>query len=377
MQATQAGPAAHGHSATGRVPQLDSIRGIAATTVVLHHLWDITQFRDPPWYLVPFTAGREAVILFFVLSGYVLSLPYWRGRQPPYPVYFVRRCFRIYVPFAAALALSAVGCAFFYRNHLPLTAFYYRTWQQPVTLSLFAHQLLMPDDGRLNGAIWSLRYEMEMSILFPFVCALLAWTKRYYWILVVILLRVAEMALAHSALAKRNMLADDLSSLLYYALFFVVGAVLARDRGSLNRRVFLLPTVAVWCGFLLSFALYFNSMFGHLTTPPRDLLTMMGAAGFILLVQDPRLTVGLHTVTAQYLGRISYSMYLVHYTVIFALFDLLYGRIPTPALIAACLIVTLGLSHLFCIGVEEQALVAGRRVSNRVAEWLQARRAAA
>ena len=55
--------------------------------------------------------GAEAVILFFVLSGFVLSLPAVDGRPQSYFTFVTRRIFRIYVPYLAALAVS-VAAAF-------------------------------------------------------------------------------------------------------------------------------------------------------------------------------------------------------------------------------------------------------------------------
>ena len=74
-----------------RYVELDSLRGLAALIVVLHHvlyLWETdTQpasaacrfFLD---LINPF--GFEAVILFFVLSGFVLSLPAVDGKPQTY-----------------------------------------------------------------------------------------------------------------------------------------------------------------------------------------------------------------------------------------------------------------------------------------------------
>jgi peptidoglycan/LPS O-acetylase OafA/YrhL len=95
-----------------RIEQLDSVRGLAALSVVLcHHLiayprfWDAYVFGPqgnktglffPPVYIL--WAGHSAVVLFFVLSGYVLFLPTLQHRQPTYGKYLIKRFCRIYLP---------------------------------------------------------------------------------------------------------------------------------------------------------------------------------------------------------------------------------------------------------------------------------------
>src|ERR1700722_527969 len=106
-----------------RIEYLDSLRGLAATQVVINHSFLIfpilySAFSREPitnrvvWVLVytPFHLfwdGAEAVTFFFVLSGFVLALPYFNGRAPFYPSYLVRRFFRIYVPYIIVVTLSA------------------------------------------------------------------------------------------------------------------------------------------------------------------------------------------------------------------------------------------------------------------------------
>jgi peptidoglycan/LPS O-acetylase OafA/YrhL len=359
-------PAARAHATTGRVTQLDAIRGIAAVTVVCHHWWAISQFHPPPWIFLPLLTGREAVILFFVLSGYVLSLPIWSGRQLPYPEYIIRRIFRIYIPFVFALALSALGCKIFYGTHLPLTSFYQTTWQTPLTASLFARELLMPPNSVLNGAIWSLRYEMEVSIVFPFLCAFLLRTGRYAWLILCILLRIADWSLVHGYFGGPNIAAINLGRFFYFSIFFIIGATLARERIPLARLITHIPKPALWAFFLVALALYCNTMFARTGVPTSDFFTMLGASAVIILVQDPRLKLGLNSTIPQYLGRISYSMYLVHYTVLFAVFDLAYPTVPIIGLAFLSGIATLIVSHLFCIFIEEPSHAAGKRLSNRL-----------
>lgn len=81
MAGSRAASAAHEEAtlqarSTGRrIYQLDALRGLAAVVVVAHHTRLVEHGLIPPWYLAPLFAGPEAVSLFFVLSGFVLSLP--------------------------------------------------------------------------------------------------------------------------------------------------------------------------------------------------------------------------------------------------------------------------------------------------------------
>lgn len=160
-----------------RLVQLDALRGLAAMVVVLHHVRHLFVSDAPSTFLLPFFTGNKAVILFFVLSGYVLGLPYWAGRQSSYGKYLVRRFCRIYLPYLGAMLLAILIGSHLLYAQLPLNHWFYRTWHTPLTFGLIARQALFlthnNDTSAINTAFWSLRYEMEMSIVFPVVCYLL------------------------------------------------------------------------------------------------------------------------------------------------------------------------------------------------------------
>jgi peptidoglycan/LPS O-acetylase OafA/YrhL len=74
-----------------RFSELDAIRGLACLQVLFLHFRDmwLVERTLPPiesrvlHLLRPFYGGHEAVVLFFLLSGLVLSLPYIHKRQQP------------------------------------------------------------------------------------------------------------------------------------------------------------------------------------------------------------------------------------------------------------------------------------------------------
>src|SRR5215831_9998315 len=59
--------------------------------------------------------GYEAVILFFVLSGFVLTLQLepqnGRSSAPRYLRYLIRRLTRLYLPYALVMSVAVVLCA--------------------------------------------------------------------------------------------------------------------------------------------------------------------------------------------------------------------------------------------------------------------------
>jgi peptidoglycan/LPS O-acetylase OafA/YrhL len=120
----------------GRLHHLDSLRGIAAVVVMLHHWRDMFTVSPVTLFLVPAFAGPNSVKLFFVLSGFVLSLPYWCGRQSSYDKYLVRRICRIYLPYAGAVVIAVIVGSRLLNSSLPLTPWFYHTWHEPFTTKL-------------------------------------------------------------------------------------------------------------------------------------------------------------------------------------------------------------------------------------------------
>ena len=114
-----------------RIVALDGLRGVAAIMVLLHHaLLMLPVFADYEWYSkVPahispgkflllctplrlVWAGQERAIMFFVLSGFVLSLPWLSGKPQSYGRFLLGRFCRIYPPYIAAMALAALASVF-------------------------------------------------------------------------------------------------------------------------------------------------------------------------------------------------------------------------------------------------------------------------
>lgn len=140
--------------------KLDAIRGFAAFYVVIHHFFQSTHLLPKSIEKIFFSFGQEAVILFFLLSGFVIYLSSHRISKGSFRSYFIKRFRRIYFPFIVAIALSAV--IFLLNGSFDK----YFSWRE-----LFGNLFLLQDFSTLKPGIW----------VRPFLGNLPLWSLSYEW----------------------------------------------------------------------------------------------------------------------------------------------------------------------------------------------------
>ena len=357
-------------------PELDALRGLAALFVVLghfFHLWDPQALSRRTRFLlngvfVPAFNGRSSVTLFFLLSGFVLTLPYKRANELPYPTFLLRRLARIYLPYLAALALALLGD---WKLHQPLavSAWFSQTWTAPITPSLILQHLLLIgsyDTAQVNTAFWSLAVEMRLSLLFPLLCIpLLCWS----WSSARLILG----SLVLLDIGVPHLLGHRLSPDLFHSLTDTTLGLLAFAAGILLARA-LEPLQILWARVSTSvhvlffavsfFLLEWLSNLGHTHLWIfENILTVAGGCGVLLVVLcSRRASLVLNHRPPAWLGRISYSLYLVHATVLFALVHLFLGRLTRMELLVPYLVGALGLATLFFFLVEAPSIHLSRSI---------------
>lgn len=337
-----------------RLFQLDSLRGLAAFCVIWYHLRLCFPVpRSHNLLLALFTSGSQAVQLFFVLSGYVLSLPYWAGKKTPYGSYLLRRFFRIYIPYFFALLFAWVLAKHFLFSHLPLQHWFYKTWQTPLTGKLFLSEIGMSMTPAVNTAFWSLRIEAEFSILLPLCC----WLVRRAGTVGTLLLCAASYTVA------TRLPGSDLTVRLFCFPMFFLGMLLSYHAKGLAEIWRGQTKLVHFAWMLTAFVLYLHFLpVGKFS----DALTGLGACLAIVgCLHSQMLSQLLRHAVPEYLGRISYSLYLVHGTVLFTAMNLLYGKVSISLLVGIYGIVAILVAHIFCVLVEEPAMHIGRRVTAR------------
>lgn len=153
---------------------LDSVRFAAAVLVVISHYMGFGIVdRVTAGYLPEF--GREAVIVFFVLSGYVIGHT-TTGKQHTLREYAVARCARIYSVAAPILILAFVVAFVAIRFGNGEVAGRYTL--EKLYLYVPFHLLFLGEVWNLSevppwlGAYWSLGFEVWYYILFGALCYL-------------------------------------------------------------------------------------------------------------------------------------------------------------------------------------------------------------
>ena len=348
---------------------LDGLRGGAAVVVVVFHVlivspaWmtayeeGVTDTRDPLWWLshTPLALswlGTEAVLVFFVLSGVVLALPAAAGRPPRWRSYFPKRLVRLYLPVWASLALAVLwtvlvprtpdpGRSDWYNDHVPV---------QPMS-EVLQDAVLLSRPGWINSPLWSLQWEVLFSLLLPLylICATVA--RRQLLAGGVLLLAVLTVVQVYSW------------ALLLLGVF-AVGVLLAYGQDQLQQLADRLD--AVRAGWTVVVTLTVVLLTNQALLKPHDPLPLPDPVGRALQLLGCALLVfmalhwrpferALSRPAAQYVGKRSFSLYLVHEPLLVSLVVLLPSA-SVGVLLALTLPLSLLLAHVFYAVVERPSM---------------------
>jgi peptidoglycan/LPS O-acetylase OafA/YrhL len=384
-------------AAQHRVEWIDELRGIAALAVALVHsmtvLWlglrgqprghGLPQLFDRVMAVlsIPAHYGYAGVMLFFLLSGFVIHLPFAGGRRPfEFVPYLTRRFFRIYPPYLVALLISlAIGAflpsAYVFQLHLTsmdmghvLRSFFllqnYPHGGGP-GMELAAYQ------PASNMALWSLPVEMELYLAYPLLLLGLRAIPMARLALgvaaVSIVATIVDVWIAAPDGSASNV-ANFQPTFLHYWVIWAAGAWLAERVAT--------RTVPAWrtpywiaLGILTVAALLARPKF-HLAYDFEEFLW----AGVFFLAFLRLLQANVSKKFAVFrplagIGLVSYSLYLIHvptFLVIAALWGL--GHTQLSANFGFCLVavaLVVPVAAVMYVLVERPSIALGRRLSER------------
>lgn len=370
---------------SSHITAFDTVRGLAALSVVFSHYigaygWPTTRaIVKQAWTYTPLHIawdGFAAVSLFYVLSGLVLSLKFFRETSQPdlagYRLtdYLTGRVFRIWPPYLFVFVLSYVlrrWVGYFDGATVPhVNNWLFSTWGGSIPFSQILREafLIQANDFALVPQGWTLPIELFISFLVP-VGILLA-ARNTGWLIFFTLILIGPLGAS------------------YYILHFAIGILLARYYSAI--RLWLEPRrawkiVILLLGlFLYTFRYTLPVYFSwNLKASIPWIVTGFGAALLLMVViASERARSLLSLGFLRFIGRVSFSVYLLHFLVIIVLMTRFFHLLDLPATasvfgwwlgLALTILLTLGLAALTHRFVELPSMAFGKSLPKRIADW--------
>ena len=358
---------------------IDALRGAAAVIVLISHVsifglygYEHVLAKWPPTRLL--WSGHQAVILFFVISGFALYLLFEQMQvaSAGWTKFIQVRFLRLYPPYLASLLLALLvlnAPALFGISvppSVPVIANGQLSWG-----TLIGHVLMIGwfDVQAINPPIWTLVYEARLSLLFPLIyLAVARGGRRTLAALAAIWIAgICYTAARDLELLPEGSIPYPIRRTAGLALTFFIGALVAKYRLQIIRwistqRRSLLATLCVISIFVFMYSFghdwaeWTSESFRHIA----EYFTAMASAFFVALAIS--LPAPAKRGVTGFFGTISYSLYLVHQPVIMFVILLFYGKLPAPAMWLISIATSIGLAWLIYLSVERPSKAASRTV---------------
>jgi peptidoglycan/LPS O-acetylase OafA/YrhL len=352
-----------------RFNSIDALRGIAALYILLYHLALIPQPILPvPKWANPFVlTGGTAVILFFVISSFCLCLSMQHKKQGlfPYKRFYLKRIFRIVPLFYFCLFFSMIRETYLSDNTLSLA---------DVLLNVsFAFNFVPEKQYGIVWASWFLSVQMIFYLIFPLVYRFVNNFRKsiVFFFFTLIVASGYTVFIAYLPIPASQQESFINFSFIHQLPVFALGmcAFFVYD-------FFIKDSSRSWGPAFTGFAIltYIVLVYGHVITVFNGIY-WQGIIYSLLLVGllSSPLPLFVNRLFCFY-GKISYSLYLLHPVLVFALIPVyrsIYSlHLPATLQYGACLLLTLGpltlLSYFSYRFIEQPGIDMGNRLIAKI-----------
>jgi peptidoglycan/LPS O-acetylase OafA/YrhL len=181
------------------IPEIDGLRFVAIWSVVLFHLYVFVTKKlaleaDDDWLARVLSKGFFGVQLFFVISGFIISLPFAQGERahsgaPSLGSYYKRRLTRLEPPYVLNLLLIAALLLLIGRHSFSELVPHF------LASVTYTHNFIYETPSIINGVAWTLEIECQFYVVAPLLATAFKLASRWQRRLVL----VAAIALATAA----------------------------------------------------------------------------------------------------------------------------------------------------------------------------------
>ena len=167
-------------SQSQRIEIFDGMRGLASVIVMIFHMavWTVygysaneyKVFANSFWRVATQTplkliwGGNEAVLVFYIIGGFVLARPYLSGRKLDFKPFIIKRWIRLMLPYVLIITVTVMLIALFgawKHDTIDLSGSFNVKWKRvPNALEMLLY--FLGYDYNLNilsGAFWSMVQE--------------------------------------------------------------------------------------------------------------------------------------------------------------------------------------------------------------------------
>lgn len=300
-------------TSASKIEGLDGLRGIAVTMVVVTHLGLVSGLNETEYLrstFMPLVAGYTGVHIFFVLSGFLITLLLVREHQKNGRIsvssFFIRRILRIFPVYFLVVGLTIFVGLIGTNVLTPESVPFLLTYTYNFIPNLWYSSTV--------GHTWSLAVEEHFYLVWPFVFIFLA--ARYPRRLPLFTAGVFVLSLVLWEIASSIDVLDRKFIVERWSFvaggFIALGATVAllvewSERRDMWRRLLRGPIPPA-----VGLALFFNSLFvdlGYYGGSARGIGVAL-LIGWIYLNQRAHLVAGLELPPLRYIGRISYGIYM-------------------------------------------------------------------
>lgn len=286
-----------------RFRELDGLRGVAALAVVGTHFTNGFDSRNPELEpaLFDLSVGAFGVQLFFIISGFVILLSARRATRPS--DFVISRVSRLYPAYWISLLVLAALVWMLSIEHFKISL-----WEMALNFTMIQRWLLVPN---FNEVSWTLAVEMQ----FYFIILLLLWVTRSNltdrvvtnlasaWLVVSVV--VAVIAHPYASGVNPQLVALPVRLLLNATLaefgpLFILGMLIfvSRQNEKLHKLLPLAAVIATLNAWLLH-GVY-------------EAIVVAAIVLVFLVVAFRKRTAVLLLPPLLWLGKISYSLYIIH-----------------------------------------------------------------
>lgn len=276
-----------------RFAALDLARFIAALIVFSGHMVFLPEkfnwTQRNPQLLSPIRTGATAVMFFFALSGFVLTV---RSSSTRYLDWTLRRIFRLYPVYISAW-MAGLLLVILHNLHLLNLKI--------VLLGILGFQTLSPEATLVvNAPLWSLSIEIVFA-LFLYYLIKLREKPLYLFIILVVTFTVS--------------FKDACWPILDTLPFFIIGIFLRNERICQLRMSRKFKGLILFAGILWYFSIGANEISKYSNSLGANLFRLFGIGFFLLVVSQVRLNSRFNKI-AVVLGKRSFCLYAFHYPIL-------------------------------------------------------------